>query len=379
MKNKIMVNFELMRIISMLMIVLWHIIIHGGFDNVVDNYGRLFDIILAIIIVHVNSFVILMGFFQYKKKFKFNKILNLLGVSWFYRIFFVLIFAFCFHYIYAADILTLNIMPIDMNDNYWFIMKYVLLYALCPFLNALINNIGKKQHFVLLILLFICFSVLPLFSGDSIILNDGHSLIQMITLYFIGAYLGKYSIFDHCFIKKMSSKKRTVISIFIFILCAFLNLALYKLGIIMQRFDGSFLHIIGDNFVSYRLNYSNPIIIIQTVAYFYIFWNLKIKNNLLSKIVLMISPYCLGVYLITENKLVKQFVYEFLHLNTNYFNYTLEYVLYMLLMMFLIFIICIVIERIRAFIFKILGKMKMLKKIKMYINYYTDKINEVVS
>ena len=73
MKNKIMVNFELMRIISMLMIVLWHIIIHGGFDNVVDNYGRLFDIILAIIIVHVNSFVIfviLMGFFQYKKKFK---------------------------------------------------------------------------------------------------------------------------------------------------------------------------------------------------------------------------------------------------------------------------------------------------------------------
>ena len=91
MKNKIMVNFELMRIISMLMIVLWHIIIHGGFDNVVDNYGRLFDIILAIIIVHVNSFVILMGFFQYKKKFKFNKILNLLGVSWFYRIFFVLI------------------------------------------------------------------------------------------------------------------------------------------------------------------------------------------------------------------------------------------------------------------------------------------------
>lgn len=147
----------------------------------------------------------------------------------------------------------------------------------------------------------------------------------------------------------------------------------------MQRFDGSFLHIIGDNFVSYRLNYSNPIIIIQTVAYFYIFWNLKIKNNLLSKIVLMISPYCLGVYLITENKLVKQFVYEFLHLNTNYFNYTLEYVLYMLLMMILIFIICIVIERIRAFIFKILVKMKMLKKIKMYINYYTDKINEVVS
>ena len=239
-ENKIMVNFELMRIISMLMIVLWHIIIHGGFDNVVDNYGRLFDIILAIIIVHVNSFVILMGFFQYKKKFKFNKILNLLGVSWFYRIFFVLIFAFCFHYIYAADILALNIMPIDMNDNYWFIMKYVLLYALCPFLNILINNIGKKQHFVLLILLFIVFSVLPLFSGDSIILNDGHSLIQMITLYFIGAYLGKYSIFDHCFIKKMSSKKRTVISIFIFILCAFLNLALYKLGIIMQRFDGHF-------------------------------------------------------------------------------------------------------------------------------------------
>ena len=118
MKNKIMVNFELMRIISMLMIVLWHIIIHGGFDNVVDNYGRLFDIILAIIIVHVNSFVILMGFFQYKKKFKFNKILNLLGVSWFYRIFFVLIFAFCFHY---------NILLLHIQELIYLLIQAILL------------------------------------------------------------------------------------------------------------------------------------------------------------------------------------------------------------------------------------------------------------
>ena len=124
-RKKKMVNFEFMRIVSMLMIITWHIVVHGGLDGVVDNYGRVFDIILGIIIVHVNSFILLMGYFQYKNKFKFNKVLELLGISWFYRIFIILVFILILKETFTAGFLFLSLVPIDMNNNYWFINCYI--------------------------------------------------------------------------------------------------------------------------------------------------------------------------------------------------------------------------------------------------------------
>ena len=54
-------NFELMRIISMFLIIVWHIIIHGHMIENSENYAiKIYlSIIQYIIIVHVNSFMIL--------------------------------------------------------------------------------------------------------------------------------------------------------------------------------------------------------------------------------------------------------------------------------------------------------------------------------
>ena len=65
-------NFELMRIVSMFFVVLWHIILHG---NVINNCANptikiLLQIIMFCIIIHVNSFVLLSGYFQSKSEFK---------------------------------------------------------------------------------------------------------------------------------------------------------------------------------------------------------------------------------------------------------------------------------------------------------------------
>ena len=49
-------NFELMRIISMFMIVLWHVIIHGrllGSSTGLTNL--IYNLLLCVFIVHVNS------------------------------------------------------------------------------------------------------------------------------------------------------------------------------------------------------------------------------------------------------------------------------------------------------------------------------------
>ena len=58
-------NFELMRIISMFMIVMWHVIISGVGLSQANNTLTLFlDIIKSVLVVHVNSFVLVTGYFQ---------------------------------------------------------------------------------------------------------------------------------------------------------------------------------------------------------------------------------------------------------------------------------------------------------------------------
>ena len=71
-------NFELMRIISMFMIVVTHIIGHG---YVVENCDGLTETAVALLkcllYVHVNSFVLFTGYYQCKGKFKLQKIFSL--------------------------------------------------------------------------------------------------------------------------------------------------------------------------------------------------------------------------------------------------------------------------------------------------------------
>lgn len=377
-KKRKLVNFEFMRIISMLMIIVWHIIVHGGLDGVIDNYGRVFDVILSITIVHVNSFILLMGYFQYKNKFKFNKVLDLLGTSWFYRIFIILVFILIFKETLTAGFLFLSLVPIDMNNNYWFINVYVLVYALSPFFNILIKKMNKKQHLALLILLFFCFSLLPLISGNSIFSNDGHAPIQMIFMYFIGAYLGKYDILKKGVFSKYSKNKKVVVCIIFFFICAILNLGLIKIGAMMQTVNGSILQIFGNSIVADRLNYGNPFVIIQTISYFMIFKNLTFKEGKFSNLILKISPYCLGVYLITENLLIKERMYDFLKLNVTHFTYNVNFFIWMFLMTILIFVLCILFEMIRSFIFGCIGNSSLFSKLKLKFNNFTKSVNEVL-
>ena len=70
MKKERQSNYELMRIISMLFIVIYHIIFHGKLlDNTSGSIHLILLLILCISLVHVNSFILVSGYFQYDKKF----------------------------------------------------------------------------------------------------------------------------------------------------------------------------------------------------------------------------------------------------------------------------------------------------------------------
>ena len=82
-------NFELMRIVSMLLIVLSHVIGHGKvIENTFAARGiqEIFIFLKMLTLVHVNSFIILSGYYQSTSTFKQKQIWNLITKVVFYEI-----------------------------------------------------------------------------------------------------------------------------------------------------------------------------------------------------------------------------------------------------------------------------------------------------
>ena len=131
-------KFELMRIISMLYIVIGHTLSWGGITSKTNGITTLLIyFIYAMIVVHVNSFVLLTGYYQYKSKFKISKITNLLLLMITYRIVLYIISIILdwqpFEGIYSF---IFNMIPIS-NFSYWFLNIYIILYLISPFLNKM--------------------------------------------------------------------------------------------------------------------------------------------------------------------------------------------------------------------------------------------------
>lgn len=82
-----------MQILSTLMIIIWHILMHGNYINNCSNYSMkiFFIIVQFLIIIHVNSFILLSGFFQSNSHFKLSKLFNLLIQVVFYSELFLII------------------------------------------------------------------------------------------------------------------------------------------------------------------------------------------------------------------------------------------------------------------------------------------------
>ena len=120
-------NFELMRVIAMIYIVITHIILNGsGMLNLSPKVRFIIDIIQATVVIHVNSFIIVSGYFQSTKENTNNKkLLNILGVSWFYRIIALIIYLSFIGTLSNLEILR-NLSFLPLGHEHWFIHYYIL-------------------------------------------------------------------------------------------------------------------------------------------------------------------------------------------------------------------------------------------------------------
>ncbi len=194
-------NIELLRIISMLLIISFHYVFKSGYVFEQLNYNSF--IVKTFYFfgeLGVNLFFLITGYFLVKGKFSIKKFIRLILEVNFYYILTLIVFDIIkngdvnLHEIFKTYILELP----TIFDKYWFFTVYILLYVFSPYLNMFLQSIKKSDYQKLLILLVLIWSIIPTIFG--IRLNDTEKLlyynrfIWAVIIYFIGAYIRIYSI-----------------------------------------------------------------------------------------------------------------------------------------------------------------------------------------
>lgn len=340
-------NFELLRVISMFLIVLYHVILHGHTINhcQIPIMKNILQIILYISIVHVNSFVLVTGYYQSKSNFNKKKVISILGTAIFYMAAIILILELQ-GALKLSPIEVVKELLLDNTDSYWFIKTYIFLYILSPYINKLISHLTKKEYQKLLVTLTILTSIIPFFSVHKIFSNNGYTLYSFIYLYLLGAYYRKYPITKEKRLKKYSTNKLRIILLSIFLSCVLLNYGILIISNIIANHT-NYLTTLSNGLNHTKYDYSNPFIVIQSIAYFLFFNTLTIK----SKIINSISKLTFGVYLIHDNIFVRQRLYMYLKIGDRII-YSYKFLIYIILIAISIFIVCCLIEEIRQIISK---------------------------
>ena len=364
-KDKENSSFNLLKIISMIFIVIYHTILYGQVFTNTKNPGisLIFLIIKMFLIIHVNLFVMITGYFQCEKKFKQSKIWSIISSSLFYKIVIMILFSFL-GYISLSNLDILEeLFPLEINQ-YWFIKVYLFLYCLSPFLNKIIVLFSKKDFQKLIIVLFVLFSIIPFLTGLKNFGNTGFTLYHFTFMYLIGAYLRKYPLNKSYIFKIVSDNFFRLILIFIVAFCWILNVLLLKSAESLLYIN-SILDKICNNLLYSVPLYSNPIIIIQAIAFFSILQTMSFK----SKIINLLSKCTLGVYLIHENRFVIPQIYVLTKVNNGpIFSYS--YILYVIIMGLIIYFCCSFIEFLRKCLFKLVTNCKIYQKIReKYYNW----------
>jgi len=192
-------NYELLRIVAMLMIVCLHYLSGGG--ALADPAGELTAtgyvawFMESFCIVAVNVYVLISGYFGSQSVgFDVHKPLRIYGQVWFYSVtlgIIALLFGLKEFDIYWG----MGVVFPVVTERYWFATAYLLLCLLMPFLNEGVRVLERRQfQWILLgMLLVFCIakSVLPMqLPGD----KYGYDVLWFLVLYLTGAYLRKYKI-----------------------------------------------------------------------------------------------------------------------------------------------------------------------------------------
>lgn len=320
--NKRNSSFELLRIISMFLIVMHHFSVHGTFGifGSFSNQKIIANLMQSGGKFGVNVFVLIGSYFLVGKKFDFKRpvtlFLNTVFYSWL-----TLALALIFNWPINGRIgLISAIFPIPYS--YWFSGYYIILLFFAPGLNKLIELMNEKAHREAILFLTIIWVLIPTFLSRPMGYSD---LALFVYLYLIAGYIKKYP-------SKLLDNLKITLLIFLISTVILLASVIYYnyLGIK----DPNWLR----NYGIYMNSNKLPTVL-GSVGLFLVFRNMNLKHL---PFINFIAKSMFGVYLIHDNDIMRKVLWTFV--NNQRFNGGKEYLIYGLLTIIAVFIGCIVID-----------------------------------
>lgn len=342
-----MVSIDLLRIVSMMMVVMLHFLGKGNLLPQVTGSMTLNGYVAwgleSLAIVAVNVYMLISGYFLVETGFKPGRVAELICQVLFYTILVpvvLLALGFISTEKFGIYYLLQTVLPVQMQQ-YWFITAYIIMYLLSPVLAVAAKTLKREQlrNTVIALLLFFAVSksVLPFqLEVDA----KGYDALWFITVFLVAAYMRLYGI---PFFTKNGNCKRGV-------LCYFLGCAGIYGVMLAVRFvylkTGSL-----DHFIQNTYHYNHILNLFAAVSLFYAFYHVKIKEDgFVGKSIVKIAPYTLGVYLLHEQMDMRNLWPGWLGttLECNAFVFVGRCVVAVLI----VFAVGILVDMIRGFVFK---------------------------
>lgn len=344
---------DFLRIISMCMVVILHILGQGGgiADHGINHYTTWFYESFAY--CAVDCFALISGFVGYssvRKKFRADKLFRFWLSVFFYSFGITLILFMLRPNAVDLETLVNSALPISTNA-YWYATAYIPIIALAPYLNIFIGQLSKNEIKTLLAIIFAFFSVyyiLPIYDPlDPFKLNNGYSFLWLLILYVAGAGLKRLDLTD------MVSNKAAVA----FLLASSAIICLGKLYVPQIRV----------------MNYTSPFVILNAAALLCIFSKVRMKGLLL-KFTKTFSPAAFGVYLIHAHPLIYKRYLKDLFSWIGDLNWVVVLVIVPGYALFIL-LICLCIEKLRLLVFSMFrwpGRHGDSPQLNYQLNYQSD-------
>lgn len=258
-------SIELLRITAMLLVLLGHYIpvrIQPDFERACNSpFLTLFELELnSISFVCVNVFVLISGYFSIRpKRASLTRFIIQIG---FWAYFTTLVGWICWPQSFTV---VNGLLSFVVVLRQWFVFSYLGLYMFAPILNSYIDNINSDKllkcvgiyYAFSLFFGYFCYG----FWGTPKDFLEGMSILSLIGLYLIGAYIKKAESCDGNRI--LSQKPQTYLILY------------FALTIIQTVFAFILLRV---NFKQSPFGYLNPIILLESVCLFMFFAKLKMRE-----------------------------------------------------------------------------------------------------
>lgn len=292
-QNKRQVNFEVLRILSMLFVILAHFLGWGtthctpnsgvGFENGHIVNSLAYPFLTSLGCMGVICFILISGYFLCTStQLRIGGIIKTWSIAAFYSVAMMLVTKVIRHGAIEQDWIAL--LPLYSNQ-YWFLTKYIALMIMAPFLSVMINNLSKQGLiYAIAAMSFLTVTItygIPY--GNNFFSDNPFSVAPFILFFLIAAYIRLYDL-PHMIMKNCGK--------------------LFVLFILLQGIGGIGLNILYMNNGEIIGGFSNGYNALSIAPATLLFLWFKQHNFTKQKVwiyIAMMAPYSFAVYLIHDN------------------------------------------------------------------------------